>query len=328
MLCLGIESTAHTFGVGIVDIKGKVISNVIKPFTTKEGGIIPGKAADHHAEVCDAAVKEALDIAKIKISDVSLISFSQGPGIGQCLQVGAFAARALSIANKIPLIGVNHCIAHLEIGKLMTAAKDPVLLYVSGTNTQVIAFENGRYRIVGETLDIGIGNFLDSFARHLGIGFPGGPKIEQLALKGRNFVELPYVVKGMDVSFGGLLTNLKGKADSGINNEDLCYSLQETVFAMLLEVSERAMAHMGKNELLLGGGVACNSRLQEMAGKMCSQRGAKLFVPDRKVLVDNGAMIAWLGVLMHRSGVRMDIKDTLIKPYWRTDQVEIKHFSG
>lgn len=322
MICLGIESTAHTFGIGVVDSRGKILSNVIRPFTTEKGGIIPGEAADHHVDVCDSAIREALSSAGISVRDIGLIAYSRGPGLGQCLKVGAFAARTLALCHKLPVIGVNHCIAHLEIGKLLTPAKDPVLLYVSGANTQVIAFEGGRYRVFGETLDIGVGNFLDVFARHIGIGFPGGPGIEQHALKSKKYVELPYVVKGMDVSFGGLLTNLKGKFDSGFKKDDLCYSLQETAFAMLLEVSERALAHCDKNELLLGGGVACNKRLQEMAMQMCEARGAKLFVPDdRKVLVDNGGMIAWLGILEFKSRKGDKMEDTSIKPYWRTDQV-------
>ncbi len=325
MICLGIESTAHTFGVGIASFdrkKGKILANVIKQFTTKTGGIIPAEAAEHHVDICDTAVTEALAAAKIKLSDVDLISFSQGPGIGHCLRIGAVAARTLSLSIKKPLVGVNHCISHLEIGKLLTPAKDPVLLYVSGANTQVIAFEAGKYRIFGETLDMGVGNMLDQFARHIGIGFPGGPKIMELAAKGRKYVELPYIVKGMDVSFGGILTNLQRKYDTGsYKKEDLCYSLQETVFAMLVEVAERAMAHTGKKELLLGGGVACNTRLQEMCRIMCEERGAKLFVPEKQFLVDNGAMIAWLGILEHKKGNKTAIEKSAIKPYWRTDEV-------
>ncbi|MBI4438391.1 bifunctional N(6)-L-threonylcarbamoyladenine synthase/serine/threonine protein kinase [Candidatus Woesearchaeota archaeon] len=324
MICLGIESTAHTFGVGIIDENGRVLANVIKAFTTEKGGIIPGEAAQHHADVCANAITEALQESGLSIRETGLIAFSQGPGIGHCLKIGATAARTLSLKNKLPIIGVNHCIAHLEIGRLMTAAKDPVLLYVSGANTQVISYEAGKYRIIGETLDIGTGNFLDVFARHIGLGFPGGPKIEELAAKGNNYIKLPYTVKGMDVSLGGLLTNLKRKSDAGLKKEDLCFSLQETAFAMLIEISERALAHCGKDELLLGGGVACNKRLQEMAERMCEERNAKLFVPkDRKVLVDNGLMIAWLGILMHKSGRKMSIEETDIKPYQRTDHVEV-----
>ncbi len=325
--CLGIESTAHTFGVGIATrescgAKGKILANVIRQFTTKTGGIIPSEAADHHVEVCDEAIKEALSSSSLSMNDVDIISFSQGPGIGHCLRVGAAAARALSTIHSKPLVGVNHCISHLEIGKLLTNANDPVLLYASGANTQVIAFETGKYRIFGETLDMGVGNMLDQFARHIGIGFPGGPQIMKLAKKGKNYIELPYIVKGMDVSFGGILTNIEKKYnEKSFSREDLCYSLQETVFAMLVEIAERAMAHTGKKELLLGGGVACNKRLQEMCRIMCEERGAKLFVPERQFLVDNGAMIAWLGILEYLKGTRTAAEKSAIKPYWRTDEV-------
>jgi len=324
MICLGIESTAHTFGVGIVKDK-IVLANVKDLFSTDTGGIIPSKAAEHHVEVCDSVLDSALREAHLQLKDVNLIAYSRAPGLGHTLKIGAFAARTLAQLHHKPLIGVNHCIAHLEIGRMLfPECKDPVLLYVSGANTQVIAYEGGKYRIFGETLDIGAGNLIDTFARELGIGFPGGPKIEAMASKSHSYIELPYVVKGMDVSFGGLLTHLTKMAKSGrYKKEDLCYSLQETIFAMLLEVSERAMAHCGKKELLLGGGVACNSRLQEMAEKMCQERGAKCYVPEKQFLVDNGAMIAWLGLLMHKAGNRTQIKDSIIKPYERTDDVKV-----
>lgn len=320
MITLGIESTAHTFGVGIVK-DGKVLANERDLFTTESGGMIPRELMDHHVEVCDKVVKAALEKAKLNMKKVDLISFSQGPGMGAALRIGAICARALSLLNKIPLIGVNHCIAHLEVGRRLTKAKDPVMLYASGANTQIIALEGGKYRIFGETLDQGIGNLLDSFARFLGLGFPGGPKIQEMAKKSTNFIELPYVVKGMDVSFGGILTNVKRKITEGANPDDIAYSLQETVFAMLLEVSERAMAHCDKKELLLGGGVACNTRLQEMAHKMCKARGAKCFVLANEFLVDNAAMIAFLGQSMYEAGERT--VDSTIRPYERTDDIEV-----
>jgi len=323
MKTLGIESTAHTFGVGILDGK-RVLVNVIDSYKTEKGGIIPIDAAKHHEQICDKIIDEALEKSKLKIRNIDLIAFSQGPGLGPCLRVGHEKARELSKKYKIPLVGVNHCIAHLEIGKLLTAAKDPVLLYVSGANTQVMAFEGGKYRIFGETLDQGIGNFLDAFARHIGIGFPGGPKIEELAKNSKNYIELPYVVKGMDVSFGGLLTNLKNKVNlNKYKIEDLCYSAQETVFSMLMEVSERAMAHCQKRELLLGGGVACNKRLQQMAETMCRERNAVCYIPQNQFLVDNGLMIAYLGSIMYKVGIKEDIKTTKILPYQRTDDVVV-----
>jgi len=322
MICLGIESTAHTFGCGVVDDKGKVYANVKDAYATEKGGINPKYAKMHHDEVKDKVVEDALNFAKLGLNDIDLVSFSHGPGIGPCLWVGLHKAAEVAKKNNIPIVGVNHCIAHLEIGKLKTKAKDPVLLYTSGANTQVIAYEAGKYRIFGETLDQGIGNFIDAFARYIGLGFPGGPKIEKLALEGKNYIEIPYVVKGMDVSFSGILTNIKRKYDSKhYKVEDLCFSLQETVFAMMVEVAERAMAHCGKKELVLGGGVACNKRLQEMCKIMCRERNAKFFVPENQFLLDNGLMIAWLGVLQKKQATK-DYKGRGINPYERTDEVK------
>src|SRR3989338_5388174 len=321
MLSLGIESTAHTFGCGIIDDKGRIYANVTDAYKTEKGGIHPSEAKLHHENAKNKVVEDALKQANLRLEDIDSVSFSQGPGLSPCLLVGMKKAKELAKKINVPLVGVNHCIAHLEIGKLMTKAKDPVLLYPSGANTQVIAYEGGKYRVFGETLDQGVGNFIDSFARHIGLGFPGGPKIEKIALNGKNYVEIPYVVKGMDVSFSGILTNLKQKYDSKkYSVGDLAYSLQETVFAMLVEVSERAMAHTGKSELVLGGGVACNKRLQQMCKIMCEERNAKFFVPPNDVLVDNGLIIGWLGILQQKEATK-DYHTIDIKPYERTDDV-------
>ena len=324
-IILGIESTAHTFGIGVVK-NGKILANAKKSYTTEKGGIILSEAARHHEKYSEEIYREALKISGIKESEIQGVAFSQGPGLTSCLLVGLDFAKKLSKKLNVPLIPVNHCIAHLEIGRI-TKAKDPVMLYTSGANTQIIAYASGRYRIFGETLDIGVGNFLDNFARYVGIGFPGGPKIEQLALKGKNYIELPYKVKGMDIAISGVLTNLKQKVESKkFSNEDLAFSAQETVFAMLVEISERALAHTGKKELLLGGGVGCNKRLQEMCKIMCKERGAKFFVPENQFLVDNGAMIAFLGEIMFNSGIKFlgfQAEKLEIKPKQRTDEVEV-----
>lgn len=332
MIVLGIESTAHTFGIGIIRIvrKGRresctILANERSLFTTEEGGMIPNKVSQHHIDNSENVIKTALKKADIRSEDIDLIAYSESPGIGHSLRIGAIIARTLAIKLNKPIIGVNHCIAHLEIGRVMTEAKDPILLYLSGANTQVIAYEAGKYRIFGETLDIGIGNFLDSFARSMDLGFPGGPKIQNLAEKGRLYIELPYVVKGMDVSFGGILTNLKQKIKKDqFRPEDLCYSAQETVFSMMLEVAERAMAHCNKSELLLGGGVACNKRLQEMTTKMCKERKAKAYFLPNELNVDNGVMIAWLGYIMHKERKSsLKISKSGIRPYIRTDEVKV-----
>ncbi len=323
MITLGIESTAHTFGVGIIK-DDVILANERSAFTTKKGGIIPSKAADHHVRHAGTTIKAALKKAGITIKDINLISYAQSPGLGHCLRIGAMAARTLAMKHKIPLVGVNHCIAHLEIGRLLTPAKDPILLYVSGANTQVIAYESGKYRIFGETLDIGIGNFLDCLARELKLGFPGGPKIYELAQKGTTYIELPYVVKGMDVSFAGILTHLKHKIkEKKYAHEDICFSAQETVFAMMVEVAERALAHCKKKELLLGGGVACNIRLQEMAQIMCKERGARCYTVENQYNVDNGAMIAQLGLLQYTSQGALAPEVAGIDPYVRTDDINV-----
>ena len=330
MLCLGIESTAHTFGAAVVRSDGKILSNEKDSYSTKKGGIIPAKLAEHHTACCGDVISRALKKANVRAKDIKLMCFSQGPGIGNALRIGSMAARTMAKKLHVPIVGVNHCIAHLEIGKIAVRPKpeDPVLLYVSGANTQVIAYEGRRYRIFGETLDNGVGNFIDGFARELGLGFPGGPMIMKLAKKAekrknQSYIALPYTVKGMDVSFGGLLTNLKHKIRTGkYKKEDLCFSMQETVFAMLVEVAERALAHCDKNELVLGGGVACNKRLQEMCRVMCNERGARLFVPPNSLLMDNAAMIAWLGILKYKAQKKSDT-NTRIRPFERTDDVEV-----
>jgi len=322
MITLGIESTAHTFGVGIVK-KGKVIANKRAMYTTESGGIIPMESAKHHNSVKNELYFEALDEAGIKEEDIDAIAFSQGPGLAPCLLEGMKFAKELSKRLNKPIVPVNHCIAHLEIGKI-TGAKDPIMLYVSGANTQIIGYAAGKYRVFGETLDLGVGNFIDTFARFAGIGFPGGPKIEKLANNSKNYIELPYKVKGMDIALAGIQTKLRQLLESEkYKLEDLAFSLQETVFAMLVETAERALAHTGKTELLLGGGVACNSRLQEMCKIMCKERGAKFFCPERPLLVDNAAMIAFLGEIMYDKAKTKQLDKIDIHPRERTDQVDV-----
>jgi len=222
----------------------------------------------------------------------------------------------------VPLVGVNHCVAHVEIGKLAMNVKDPVTLYVSGGNTMVTAFDEGRYRVFGETLDIAVGNMLDVFAREIGLQHPGGSKIERLAKEGKNFIPLPYTVKGMDLSYSGLLTAAISKIEE-CRVEDLCYSLQEVAFSMLAEVTERAVAHTGKKEVLLTGGVGRNKRLQEMLQEISREHDADFYVVPSNLAGDNGAMIAWTGLLAYMSGQTISVEESFVRPKWRLDEVEI-----
>jgi len=327
-LCLGIESTADDFSVGISTFAGKILANVIDAYIPTEGGIHPREAARHHAEVAGKVVREAFVKSGLKPKDISIVGFSQGPGLGPCLRTGATVARALASYLRIPLVGVNHCVAHIEIGKLRTGAKNPVTLYVSGGNTMVAAYDAGRYRVFGETLDIALGNCLDVFAREAGLrqssGVPFGAVIEKLASKGKNMIPLPYTVKGMDMSLSGLVTAATALVKKGGHElEDLCYSLQETAFSMVTEVAERALAHTGKKELLLTGGVAANKRLQSMIRAVAEEHIVKFDAVETQFAIDNGAMIAWAGVLAFRSGGVTPLEKSFVKLKWRLEEVDV-----
>ncbi|MBN1683432.1 N(6)-L-threonylcarbamoyladenine synthase Kae1 [Candidatus Bathyarchaeota archaeon] len=323
-LCLGIESTADNLGIGIVSSEGIVLANEVKVHIPEEGGIHPREAARHHSENIGEVMNRALNKTKLGIDDIDIIAFSQGPGLGPCLRTGATAARAISSYLKKPLIGVNHCVGHIEIGRLTTGAKDPLTLYVSGGNSIVSGYESGKYRVFGETLDIAIGNCLDTFARAAGLEYPGGPAIEKLALKGSKLIPLPYVVKGMDMSFSGLLTAVYNEFKSGkYELADLCYSLQETGYSALGEVTERALAHTKKPELLLTGGVGANKRLRDIIKCIAEEQGAQPFYVPINFATDNGAMIAWTGILAYKEGITTPIEYSYVNPKWRLDEVNI-----
>jgi N6-L-threonylcarbamoyladenine synthase len=277
--------------------------------------------------------------AEVRVEDIDCICYTKGPGMGAPLGSAALAARMLSQLWDKPLIGVNHCVGHIEMGRAITGAENPVVLYVSGGNTQVIAYSAQRYRIFGEALDIAVGNCLDRFARVLNISNDPAPgyNIEQLAKKGDILLELPYAVKGMDVSFSGILARVEELAhrlqqdpswsdpETGqqITKEDLCFTLQETVFAMLVEITERAMAHVGASQVLIVGGVGCNERLQEMMGMMASERGGSVFATDERFCIDNGIMIAHAGLLAHEKGFKTPLEESTFTQRFRTDEVLI-----
>lgn len=293
-IALGFESSANKIGIGIIqhtpDGKALPLANVRKTYITPPGtGFLPKETAAHHRSVIVQLVKEAMAIAKLEPTQIDCICFTKGPGMYGPLTASALVARTLSLLWKKPLVGVNHCIGHIEMGRMITGAINPIVLYVSGGNTQVIAYSEQRYRIFGEAIDIAVGNCLDRFARLINYSNDPAPgyNIEQGAKQGKKYLELPYGVKGMDVSFSGILANIETLVNTKMAKgectaEDLCYSLQETVFAMLVEITERAMAHVGSREVLIVGGVGCNLRLQEMMSLMCAQRDAHVFATDER----------------------------------------------
>ncbi|ODQ66322.1 peptidase M22, glycoprotease [Nadsonia fulvescens var. elongata DSM 6958] len=366
-VAIGLEGSANKLGVGIMlqqlptkhtpVPRAQVLCNIRDTYITPPGeGFLPRDTARHHRNWVVRLIKRSLEESvlpakmsgevenrPIRVNDIDCICFTQGPGMGAPLQSVVLAARAISLMWKKPLVGVNHCIGHIEMGREITGALNPVVLYVSGGNTQVIAYSHQRYRIFGETLDIAVGNCLDRFARTLKIpNYPSpGYNIEQLAKNGKNFVELPYTVKGMDLSMSGILAYVDNLANEIFNEksnsklkytttgqkitpEDLCYSLQETIFAMLVEITERAMAHVNTNQVLIVGGVGCNERLQEMMKTMVVDRQGEIFATDESFCIDNGIMIAQAGLLSYREGITTNIKSSVCTQRFRTDEVFIK----
>ncbi|CBH12868.1 O-sialoglycoprotein endopeptidase, putative [Trypanosoma equiperdum] len=361
MLALGIEGSANKIAVGIVDRNGNVLSNERETYITPPGtGFMPRETAQHHTAHILRLVQAAMKAAKVHASDISVICYTKGPGMGAPLAVGCTVAKTLSLLWSVPLVGVNHCIGHIEMGRVVTGSENPIVLYVSGGNTQVIAYAEHRYRIFGETIDIAVGNCLDRVARLLNLSNDPAPgyNIEQCAKRGRVFIELPYVVKGMDMSFSGLLsfveallhhplfvdkekcapssasspsTGQRRALPSGVQSavaeqfgiDDICYSLQEIMFAVLAEVTERAMAQCSSNEVLIVGGVGCNVRLQEMMRQMAESRGGRCFDMDARYCIDNGCMIAYAGMLEFTAGGFTPLSSATITQRFRTDEINV-----
>jgi len=327
MNCLGIESTAHTFSCAIIQKNGKsgkILSDVRKIYQPPDGhGIHPREASRHHIENSSKILSQCFDEAKIRIDDLDMIAYAGGPGLGPCLRVGAVVARSLASYYKIPIYPVNHAIGHIELGKLLTGAKNPLVLLVSGGHTMILAFSSGRWRVFGETLDITLGQLLDQFGRSLGFASPCGRKIEDLATKSTDYVDLPYSVKGNDVSFSGLLSATKNISSKDTGSA--CFSLQETAFAMIAEATERALAFTKKKELMIVGGVAANKRLSSMLQNVCKNQKSKFFVVPLNYAGDCGSQIAWTGLLESTVGKGSKIEDTFVKQSWRLDTVDISY---
>ncbi|MFC6729797.1 bifunctional N(6)-L-threonylcarbamoyladenine synthase/serine/threonine protein kinase, partial [Natronoarchaeum mannanilyticum] len=331
MRILGIEGTAWAASAAVYDSESDDVFIETDAYQPESGGIDPSEAAEHMRDaiprVIDAALAEAADRAADHEPIVDAVAFSRGPGLGPCLRIVGTAARSLAMTLDVPLVGVNHMVAHLEIGRHQSGFDSPVCLNASGANAHVLGFHDGRYRVLGETMDTGVGNSLDKFTRHVGWSHPGGPKVEDAAKDGE-YTDLPYVVKGMDFSFSGIMSAAKQAYDRGVPVEDVCYSLQETIFAMLTEVAERALSLTGSDELVLGGGVAQNERLREMLDAMCEQRGADFFAPEPRFLRDNAGMIAVLGATMYEAGDTIEIEDSRIDSDFRPDQVPVTWREG
>jgi len=341
MRILGIEGTAWAASAAIFETAAETPTTVsdddhvfieTDAYEPESGGIHPREATEHMGEAIPAVVERALDYARQRASEdesppVDAVAFSRGPGLGPCLRIVATAARAVAQRFDVALIGINHMVAHLEVGRYYSGFDAPVCLNASGANAHVLGYRSGRYRALGETMDTGVGNAIDKFTRHVGWPHPGGPKVESHAREGE-YVELPYVVKGMDFSFSGIMSAAKQAYDGGVPVEDVCRGLEETIFAMLAEVAERALSLTDADELVLGGGVGQNQRLQSMLAEMCEQRGADFHAPENRFLRDNAGMIAILGARMYAAGDTIPVEASGIDPDFRPDQVDVTWDAG
>lgn len=336
MFCLGIESTAHTFACSVVrysfsksGLIGKILSDARDVFVPPSGsGIHPRDASRHHCRAVENVFKQSLSSAKVSMNEIDIIAYSAGPGLGPCLRVGAVVARTLSAFYNKPLVPTNHGIGHIELGIMISGAKDPLVLLVSGGHTAILAFSGKRWRIFGETLDITLGQLFDQFGRSLGLPSPCGNKIEQIGKRAAgNYRFLPYVVKGNDVSFSGLLTSairaVHNKSKE-LSSGEISFSLQETSFAMVTEAVERALSLTSKTEFLVVGGVAANNRLTEMLEKACKRQECKFYRCPAELAGDNGAQIAWAGILEYAGkGKYVQVEKASVNQSWRINEVDV-----
>ncbi|KZX46993.1 bifunctional N(6)-L-threonylcarbamoyladenine synthase/serine/threonine protein kinase [Haloarcula sp. K1] len=341
MRILGIEGTAWAASASVFETPDPAqvtdddhVFIETDAYAPDSGGIHPREAAEHMGEAIPTVVETAIEHAHERAAaggtngdgddsaPIDAVAFARGPGLGPCLRIVATAARAVAQRFDVPLVSVNHMVAHLEVGRHRSGFDSPVCLNASGANAHILGYRNGRYRVLGETMDTGVGNAIDKFTRHIGWSHPGGPKVEQHARDGE-YHELPYVVKGMDFSFSGIMSAAKQAVDDGVPVDDVCRGMEETIFAMLTEVSERALSLTGADELVLGGGVGQNDRLQRMLGEMCEQRGATFYAPENRFLRDNAGMIAILGAKMYAAGDTIAIEDSQIDSNFRPDEVTV-----
>ena len=332
MFCLGIESTAHTFACSVIKFCAyekfpNILSDVRDTFKAPEGsGIHPREAARHHASVAIEVLKQSLASSKIKYKDLDIVAYSAGPGLGPCLRIGAVIARSISSFYDIKLIPINHALGHIELGMSLTNGQDSLVLLVSGGHTMILVFNNKRWRVIGETLDITLGQLLDQFGRYLGLASPCGSEIESLGTKSsNNYISLPYSIKGNDVTFSGILSAAKRLISTNkYSNEDMCYSIQETAFAMITEAVERALSATEKKELLVVGGVSANKKLSSMLKLACLRHKVKFNSCPVTFAGDNGVQIAWTGILSYlKSKNFVDISKSFINQSWRVDSVDV-----
>jgi len=313
ILTLGIESSCDETSVSVVKNGREILSNIIDtqiPIHEKYGGVVPEIASRNHIEAISRVTKKALEEANVKFEDIDAITPTYGPGLVGALLVGLSYAKALSFAINKPLVGVNHIQGHIAANYITYPELKPPFLCVmtSGGNTQLVHVKNyTEFEVLGKTRDDAIGEAFDKVARVVGLGYPGGPKVDKLAKDGNpNAIELPKThFDNLDFSFSGIKTaviNLHHK-NPDVNKADLCASFEKTVTEILLENAEKALKQTGLKTIALAGGVSANSYIRNEFLKL-EKQGIKVYMPDLKLCTDNAAMIASAGYYNFIEGKR------------------------
>lgn len=313
---LGIESSCDETSVAIVKNGREILSNVINSqikIHENYGGVVPEIASRCHTEVINQVTKQALKDANMSIEDIDVICTTYGPGLVGALLVGVSYAKGLSFATGKPLLGVNHIEGHIA-GNYITHKdlKPPFLcLMMSGGNTQIVHVKDyTEFEVLGKTRDDAIGEAFDKVARVVGLGYPGGPKVDKLAKEGKEIIDLPVAhMDNMDFSFSGIKTaviNLNHK-NPNINKADLCLSFEKAATDMLENNIKKAIKETQINKIVLAGGVSANSYIRNRLEKLSEKNNLEIYFPELILCTDNAAMIASAGYYNYIQGKKSDL---------------------
>lgn len=305
MLILGIDTSCDDTSAAVVEDGRRIISNVVSnqdEIHKKYGGIVPELASRKHIELILPVVSEALNYAEVKLNDISAISVTNGPGLIGSLLIGVCFAKSLSFIKNIPLVAVNHLEGHIQAIFLEASPEFPfIALVVSGGHTSIYRVDNfGLYREIGRTRDDAAGEAYDKVAKLLGFGYPGGPIIDAISLKGNpHAISFPKanLAGSYDFSFSGLKTAVINyvRKHPEAKKEDIAASFQSAVIEVLIDKISLVLKNEGIKRIVLSGGVSSNSSLREIMKHKASEDGIELFLPSLNLCTDNAAMIAVAG---------------------------------
>ena len=307
-LTLGIETSCDETAISVVADGREVLSNVISSqieIFKNYGGVVPEIASRHHLENINGVLETSLADAGVTLDDIDLIGVTMGPGLVGALLMGVSTAKAISFAKDKPLVGVHHLNGHISANYIQHPELEPpfMALITSGGHTEIVQVEDyNRMTVLGGTRDDAVGECYDKVARVLGLGYPGGPKIDKVAKEGDpeavHFKRVFLEKDSLDFSFSGLKTavlnylNSERQADREVNRADVAASFQQAVLDVIVRKAMDACETRNEDRLVLAGGVAANSRLRAMLDEECCKRGIRLYYPEPILCTDNGAMIA------------------------------------